>query len=182
MPLQIPPEMVGRRIHNALFQAHHVHFLGHHVDHNIRRRALFHIVKPFDHIAVLQRRYAYRPAFIVDLRVVIRYLKLRHHIHKFAHFSVAQLHGAVPVQHGDLIKINLLYLFGKVPRLHIQHALIPRGVKQLGGTDPADQCRQRHDRSRADHCPFGRADFKAALKRKPPFEYIPQITQAGKDQ
>lgn len=125
MAFQIPSEMICRGKHNALLQTNDRDFLCHHIDHDISRNPVFHVVEPFDQIPVLQRRYAHRAALIIDLRIIICDLELGYHIHQLAHFSIAQLFRAFQIQHRDLVKINFLDLLCKITGLHVEHALVP---------------------------------------------------------
>ena len=132
--VQIPAEVLGRGVADALIQAHHVHVLGHHVDDQIRRQTLGAVVQPLDPVAVAQGRHPHRAALVVDLGIIPGYLELGHHVRQLAQLAVAQLLGGVLVQHGNLVIADLLHLGGKVAGLHRQQVPVGAGPEHL----PAD--------------------------------------------
>ena len=118
--VEVAGEVLRRGVADAVLQPHHVHVLGHHVDDQIGRQALGPIIEPLDPVAVFQRRHPDGLALVVDLGIVRRHLKLAHHVGQLAQLAVAQLGGAVTVQHGNLAVGNLLHLGGEVALLHRQ--------------------------------------------------------------
>ena len=144
---QIAVEMLRRGVFDALVQALHRHFLGGHIDDKICRQALGAVVEPLDDVAVHQSRHAHGLALIVDLGIVVLHLELADHVAELAQLAVAQAGGAVAVQHGDLVKGQLVHFLGKVARFHRQELLIGPRPQQHRREDRAHQ---RH-RDQGDH-------------------------------
>ena len=146
IPVQIAVEMLGGGIADALLQTHHLHVLGHHVDDQIGGQALPAVVQPLDDIAVLQRRDTDRAALVVDLGIVVGHFELGDHVRQFAQLAVAQLGGGIPVQHGDLVKGDLLHLRGEIAVLHRQQITIGCGPEHLPAQSAAHQRNHHHGR------------------------------------
>ena len=143
MAVQIAAEMLRRGVADALVQPHHLHVLRHHVDEQVGRQTLAAVVQPLDDVAVPKGRHPDGAALIVDLGVVVRHLELGHHVRQLTQLAVAQLHGRLRVQHGDLVVADLLHLGGEVAVLHCQQVAVRAGAEQLPACDAAHQCRGR---------------------------------------
>ena len=131
MAVQVAAEVLGGGVADPLVQTHHLHVLGDHVDDEIGGQTLGTVVQPLDKVAVAQGRHADGAALIVDLGVIIGHLELGHHVRQLAQLAVAQLHGGLGVQHGDLVVADLLHLSGKVAVLDGQQIAVVLGAEQL---------------------------------------------------
>ena len=147
MPVQVAAEMLGSGIVDPLIQPHHLHVLGDHVNDEVGRQTLGAVIQPLDNVAVPQGGHPDGAALIVDLGVVLRHLELGHHIRQLAQLAVAQLHGGLCVQHGDLVVADLLHLRGEVAVLHRQQIPVAAGAEQLPAQHGAYQ--------RGDGQPYG---------------------------
>ena len=146
---QVPAEVLGGGIADALVQAHHVHVLGDHVDDEIGGQAVGAVVQPLDPVAVAQGRHPHRAALVVDLGIVPGHLELGHHVRQLAQLAVAQLLSGVPVQHGDLVIADLLDVGGEVAGLHRQQVPVGPGPEHLPADGRADQ--RRDHQHQAQH-------------------------------
>ena len=131
MAVEIAAEVLGGGVADALVQPYYLHVLRDHVDDEVGRQTLRPVVQPLDEVAVPQGRHPDGAALIVDLGVVVRHLKLGHHVRQLAQLAVAQLHGGLRVQHGDLVIADLLHLGGEVAVLHGQQIAVVLGAEQL---------------------------------------------------
>ena len=86
-------------------------------------------------------------ALVVDLGVVVGHLELGHHVRQLAQLAVAQLGGGVLVQHGDLVKGDLLHLGGEVAVFHRQQITVAACPEHLPTHRAADQ-RRDHQQNR----------------------------------
>ncbi len=139
--VQVAAEMLGGCIADALLQPHHLHILCHHVDDEIGGQTGGTVIQPLDDVAVLQGGDADGAALVVDLGVVVGHLELGHHVRQLAQLAVAQLGGGVLVQHGDLVKGDLLHLGGEVPVFHRQQITVAACPEHLPAHRAADQRR-----------------------------------------
>ena len=147
--VEVTAKVLGCGVANALAEAHHVHVLGHHVDDQVGRQTFGAVIEPLDEIAVAQRGHTDGAALIVDLGIVPRHFKLRYHIRQLTQLAVAQAHGTVTVQHGNLVVGNLLHLGGKVAIVHRQQVAIAGGSEDLPADDAAHHG-GHHQRSSQD--------------------------------
>ena len=146
---QVPAEVLGGGIADALVQAHHVHVLGDHVDDEIGGQTVGAVIEPLDPVAVAQGRHPHRAALVVDLGIVPGHLELGHHVRQLAQLAVAQLLGGVLVQHGNLVIADLLHLGGKVAVVHGQQVPVGAGPEHLPADGRADQ--RRDHQHQAQH-------------------------------
>ena len=116
----VPEEIFRGRVPNSVFQPLHRHFLGYHVDDNIRRNALRYVVQPLKRVSVIQIRHTHRRVLIIDLRCNVRHFKLANQIRQLAQFSVCQHLRGVAVQHGNLLEGNLFDIRCEITGFHFQ--------------------------------------------------------------
>ena len=124
MAIEISREMLGGRVLHAVFKAHDVDILRHHVDDEIGGKAFGAVVEPLDDVTVAKRRDAHGATVIVDLRVVRADLELRDHVGKFTEFAVAELLCAVLVKHGNAVVGDFVDLLGEAAIFDGQQRLI----------------------------------------------------------
>ena len=142
--VQVAAEMLGGGIAHPFGQAHHLHLLRYHIDNEVGRQAVAAVVEPFEDIAVFQRGHADGAAVVIDLGIVFGNLKLADHIGQLAQLAVPQLFRRIAVQHGDLIKGDLLNILGKAARFHRHQAGVGAGTQDHAGKQPADDINDKH--------------------------------------
>ena len=143
--------MLGGRVLHAVFKAHHVDVLRHHVDDKVGGKTLGAVVEPLDDVAIAKRRNAHGAAVVVDLRVVLGDLELRNHVGKLAELAVAELLRAVAVEHGDAVVGDLSDLLGEAAAFNGKQRLIVLRAQHDPGHQRADKrCdnKQRRDEKR----------------------------------
>ena len=171
MAVQIAAEVLSRSIVHPFRQTNHIYLLRHHINDEIGRQAGAAVIEPLEDIAVAQRGDPNGTTLVIDLGIVIRYLKLAYHIGQLAQFAVTQLFGRIPVQHGDLIKGDLLDILGKVTGLHSYQLGIGAAADDNAGKQPANHiddkyCSdndKRHDAAALQQFPEGLAVFRLAI-------------------
>ena len=139
--VQIAAEVLGGGVVHPLRQANHLDLLRDHIDDKVGRQARAAVIEPLEDIAVAQRGDPNGASLVVDLGVVIGYLELADHIGQLAQLAVAQLFGGVPIQHGDLVKGDLLDLIGKAAGLY-RHQL---GIGAAAQNDAGKQAAHHID-------------------------------------
>ena len=162
MAVQIAAEVLSRSIVHPFRQTNHIYLLRHHINDEIGRQAGAAVIQPLEDIAVAQRGDPNGTTLVIDLGVVIGQL---------AQFAVTQLFGRIPVQHGDLIKGDLLDILGKVTGLHSYQLGIGAAADDNAGKQPAnhidDKYRsdndKRHDATALQQFPKGLAVFRLAV-------------------
>ena len=127
MAVEVPAEVLGGGVLDALLKAHQLHALVHHVDNEVGREAVGTVGDPLDDVRVAESGNAHRPTLVVNLGVVLIDLKLADHIAELPQLPVPQPLGAVLVQHGNLVVGDLIHLGNKVPRLNGQQLGIASG-------------------------------------------------------
>ena len=137
--VEVAAEMLGGGVADAVLEPHHLHVLGHHVDDQVGGQTGLAVVEPLDDVAVLQGGDPDGAALVVDLGVVVGHLELGHHVRQLTQLAVAQLGGAVLIQHGDLVEGDLLPLGGEVAGLHRQEIPVAVGPEHLPAQGAADQ-------------------------------------------
>ena len=141
-PVQVPVEVLrGRVPHSRLpdgGQADHPGLLGHHVHGDVGGQALFRVDEPLEEVPVLQGGHPDGTALVVDLGVVVGHLELADHVRQLAQLPVPQPAGGGFVQHGDLVKGDLLDLRGEVPGVHRQQVPVGPCPEDGGGDDLPD--------------------------------------------
>ena len=83
---------------------------------------------------------------VVDLRVVFRDLELRDHVGQLAELAVAELFGAVAVEHRDAVIRDLFNFACKAAALDRQQRLIVLGSQHDPRRQRADERRDNHQR------------------------------------
>ena len=147
--VEVAGEMLGGRVLHAVIQTHDLDVLRDHVDDEVGGQPLRTVVEPLDDVAVAQRRDAHGAAVVVDLRVVFRDLELRDHVCQFAELAVAELFGAVAVEHRDAVIRDLFNFACKAAALDRQQRLIVLGSQHDPRRQRADErCddERRHDK------------------------------------
>ena len=137
MTVQVPAKVLGGGVLDALFQPHQFHVLRHHVDEDIGGQPVPPVGNPLDKVGIAQGGDAHRPPLIVDLGVVLVDLELADHVAQLTQLPVAQPLGTVFVQHGDLVKGDLLHLVGEISVLDGQQSrIVPRSEDHRGHQRP----------------------------------------------
>ena len=101
--VEVAGEVLGGGVLHALVKADDVHALIDHVDDEVGGKTGGAVVEPLDDVAVAQRGDAHGAAVVVDLGVVLGDLELGDHVGKLAELAVAELFGAVAVEHRDAV-------------------------------------------------------------------------------
>ena len=112
----------------AFLKAHHLGILRGHVHDDIGRDALLAVLEPLEQIGIAQRAHAHRMILIVDLAIQGRDLELAYQVGHRAHRAVAQQHGGIAVDDGNLIVVHLLYVVGERRVLGLQHIGVFRRI------------------------------------------------------
>ena len=86
--VEVAAKVLGGGVLHALAQPHQLHILRHHVDEQIGGQAVGAVGEPLDDIAVQERGDPDRPAPVVDLGIVVGYLKLADHVAELAQLPV----------------------------------------------------------------------------------------------
>ena len=166
--VEIASEMLRRGVANTVLQPVDFHILGHHVDDQIGGQAVGTVIEPLDDVAVAQGRHTDGAALVVDLGIVVGHFKLRYHVCQLAQLAVAQLLGAGAVQHGDLVKADLLHFGGKVALFHRQQVTVIRSAEYLPRNNGAHQCHsQQTYRQEKGHPALLFHKFEIALGSRP---------------
>ena len=144
--VKVAGEVLGGCVLHAVGKAHDLDVLRDHVDDEVGGKSLRAVVEPLDDVAVAQRRDAHGAAMIVDLRVVFGHLELRDHVGQLAELAVAELFGAVAVEHRDAVIGDLFDFACKAAALDRQQCLIVLGPQHDPRRQRADECRDDHQR------------------------------------
>ena len=144
--VEVAGEVLGGRVLHALIKAHDLDVLRDHVDDKVGGQPLRAVVEPLDDVAVAQRRDAHGTAVVVDLRVVFRDLELRDHVGQLAELAVAELFGAVAVEHRDAVIRDLFNFACKAAAVDRQQRLIVLGPQHDPRCQRADERRDDHQR------------------------------------
>ena len=149
--VEVAAEVLGGGVLDALLEPYQLHILGHHVDDDIGGQAVRTVGEPLDEVGVAQRGDAHRAALVVDLGVVLVDLKLADHVAELTQLPVSQTLGGVLVQHGDLIKGDLVHIGGKVAALRRQQGGVCAGPENHAAHQCTDEGYSNHG-----HCHYGR--------------------------
>ena len=122
--VEVAGEVLGGGVLHALVKADDVHALIDHVDDEVGGKTGGAVVEPLDDVAVAQRGDAHGAAVVVDLGVVLRDLELGDHVGKLAKLAVAELLGAVLIEHGNAVVGDLGDLGGEVAGLDGEELLV----------------------------------------------------------
>ena len=112
----------------VVLKAHDLRILRRHVHQRVGGDAGLAVREPLEQVRIPQRAHAHRRALVVDLAVQRRYLELAHVLGDGAHLAVAQQHGRIAVDNGDLRVVHLLDVLREVVLRRLQHRGVLLGV------------------------------------------------------
>ena len=141
--VQVPAQMLGGGVLDALVQPLQLHVLGDHIHDQIGGQTVGAVGEPLDDVGVHQGGDAHRAALVVDLGVVLHDLELADHIAELAQLPVPQPLGGVLVQHGDLVVADLVHVGGEVPDLKGQQLRVGPGPEKHAAGETAHQSRRQ---------------------------------------
>ena len=136
--------MVVGGVFHALFQAHHLSGLVHHVHQDVGGQTLAHVVDPLEQIAIAQGGHTDGGILIIDLVIVVGHLELGDHVGQLAQLAAAQTLGRVFVQHGHLVKGDFRHIGSKIAvfdgqqlgiGLAAEHHAAQQGAHQQNGDE-----------------------------------------------